>query len=78
MAPLKALYSHVPLFYRAPQPDLCLPKRPPFLRRASLLDILLSTGIVSLGLWIVYHAELKQGYIAPMRSVNPQAVAAAE
>lgn len=25
--------------------------------------ILLSTGVVSLGLWIVYHAELKQGYI---------------
>ncbi len=40
--------------------------------------ILLSTGIVSLGLWIVYHAELKQGYIAPMQSLKPQAVAAAE
>jgi len=26
--------------------------------------IFLSTGVVSLGLWIVYHAELKQGYIA--------------
>lgn len=26
--------------------------------------IFLSTGIVSLGLWIVYQAELKQGYIA--------------
>lgn len=26
--------------------------------------ILLSTGIVCLGLWIVYYAELKQGYIA--------------
>jgi drug/metabolite transporter (DMT)-like permease len=25
--------------------------------------ILLSTGIVSIGLWIVYRAELKQGYI---------------
>lgn len=27
-------------------------------------QIFLSTGIVSLGLWIVYQAELKQGYIA--------------
>ncbi len=27
------------------------------------LSIFLSSGIVSLGLWIVYHAELKQGYI---------------
>ena len=25
--------------------------------------IFLSTGIVSMGLWIVYSAELKQGYI---------------
>ena len=25
--------------------------------------IFLSTGVVSIGLWIVYHAELKQGYI---------------
>ena len=25
--------------------------------------IFLSTGIVSIGLWIVYYAELKQGYI---------------
>ena len=25
--------------------------------------IFLSTGIVSIGLWLVYHAELKQGYI---------------
>jgi drug/metabolite transporter (DMT)-like permease len=38
--------------------------------------ILISTGIVSLGLWIVYHAELKQGYIVsskskPAPSTNP-------
>lgn len=34
--------------------------------------IILSTGIVSLGLWIVYRAELKQGYI-----VSPGAAKAA-
>lgn len=27
------------------------------------LSIFISSGIVSLGLWIVYHAEMKQGYI---------------
>jgi len=32
--------------------------------------ILISTGIVSLGLWIVYQAELKQGYIVTSKS-NP-------
>jgi drug/metabolite transporter (DMT)-like permease len=35
--------------------------------------ILLSTGIVCLGLWIVYRAELKQGYIVSKQST--QAVA---
>ncbi len=30
--------------------------------------ILLSTGIVSLGLWIVYRAELKQGYIVSSKA----------
>jgi drug/metabolite transporter (DMT)-like permease len=30
--------------------------------------ILISTGVVSLGLWIVYHAELKQGYIVTSKS----------
>ncbi len=34
-----------------------------FLKESPSWIILLSTGIVSLGLWIVYHAELKQGYI---------------
>ena len=32
--------------------------------------IVLSTGVVCLGLWIVYRAELKQGYIVP-RSPQP-------
>lgn len=30
--------------------------------------ILASTGIVSMGLWIVYHAELKQGYISSKKT----------
>lgn len=34
-----------------------------FLREPLSWQIFLSTGIVSLGLWIVYQAELKQGYI---------------
>ncbi len=34
-----------------------------FLHEPISWTILGSTGIVSLGLWIVYHAELKQGYI---------------
>ena len=36
--------------------------------------IFLSTGIVSLGLWIVYQAELKQGYIVatPKEENSPQ------
>ena len=33
------------------------------LGEAPSMTILLSTGIVSLGLWLVYSAELKQGYI---------------
>lgn len=32
-------------------------------------QIFLSTSIVSLGLWIVYQAELKQGYIAPSKNM---------
>jgi drug/metabolite transporter (DMT)-like permease len=34
-----------------------------FLNEPPSWIIFLSTGIVSLGLWIVYAAELKQGYI---------------
>jgi drug/metabolite transporter (DMT)-like permease len=34
-----------------------------FLKEPISWTIILSTGIVSLGLWIVYRAELKQGYI---------------
>lgn len=34
-----------------------------FLKEPISWTILLSTGIVSIGLWIVYYAELKQGYI---------------
>jgi drug/metabolite transporter (DMT)-like permease len=34
--------------------------------------IFLSTGIVSLGLGIVYHAELKQGYIQKTAKTKPQ------
>jgi len=34
-----------------------------FLGEPPSWQILLSTGIVSIGLWIVYRAELKQGYI---------------
>jgi drug/metabolite transporter (DMT)-like permease len=39
-----------------------------FLKEPLSWTILLSTGIVSLGLWIVYHAELKQGYILDAKS----------
>lgn len=35
--------------------------------------IILSTGIVSLGLWIVYRAELKQGYIVKSSSAKATA-----
>ncbi len=35
-----------------------------FLGEPPSWTIFLSTGVVSLGLWIVYRAELKQGYIA--------------
>lgn len=41
-----------------------------FLNEPISWTILISTGIVSLGLWIVYHAELKQGYITKARA-NP-------
>ncbi len=33
--------------------------------------IILSTGVVSLGLWIVYRAELKQGYILTSKPLPP-------
>lgn len=33
--------------------------------------ILFSTGVVSLGLWIVYRAELKQGYIVTSKQADP-------
>jgi drug/metabolite transporter (DMT)-like permease len=39
-----------------------------FLNEPISWTILVSTGIVSLGLWIVYHAELKQGYILNSKS----------
>lgn len=39
--------------------------------------ILMSTGVVCLGLWIVYRAELKQGYIASPRSAQPSTTEAA-
>lgn len=38
--------------------------------------IMLSTGVVCLGLWIVYRAELKQGYILSNRA--PQTTSASE
>lgn len=34
--------------------------------------IICSTGVVSLGLWIVYRAELKQGYILAPKSASSQ------
>ncbi len=34
--------------------------------------IFLSTGIVSIGLWIVYYAELKQGYIQKTATIENQ------
>lgn len=34
--------------------------------------IFLSTGIVSMGLWIVYYAELKQGYIQKASKARPR------
>jgi drug/metabolite transporter (DMT)-like permease len=40
-----------------------------FLREPLSWTIFLSTGIVSIGLWIVYHAELKQGYILKQKPV---------
>ncbi len=44
-----------------------------FLGESPSWTIFLSTGIVSMGLWIVYRAELKQGYI-----VSPQKQPAAQ
>ena len=37
--------------------------------------IILSTGVVSLGLWIVYRAELKQGYIVSSKPKEKEYVA---
>ncbi len=39
-----------------------------FLKEPISWTIILSTGVVSLGLWIVYRAELKQGYILRSKS----------
>jgi drug/metabolite transporter (DMT)-like permease len=33
--------------------------------------IVLSTGVVCLGLWVVYRAELKQGYIVSSKPDKP-------
>ncbi len=47
-----------------------------FLKEPISWVIFLSTGIVSIGLWIVYYAELKQGYIqksSPKPSVTESA-----
>lgn len=41
-----------------------------FLKEPISWVILLSTGVVSLGLWIVYYAELKQGYILNKKAVS--------
>lgn len=45
-----------------------------FLSEPLSWTIFLSTGIVSIGLWIVYHAELKQGYILSKANKTPAAV----
>lgn len=42
-----------------------------FIGEAPSLTIILSTGIVSLGLWLVYSAELKQGYIRKTSQPTP-------
>lgn len=43
-----------------------------FLGETPSMMIFLSTAIVCAGLWIVYAAELKQGYITSAASKNPQ------
>lgn len=43
-----------------------------FLKEPISWTILLSTGIVSIGLWIVYYAELKQGYILSKKTAPIQ------
>jgi drug/metabolite transporter (DMT)-like permease len=49
-----------------------------FLREPLSWTIILSTGIVCLGLWIVYRAELKQGYIASPKTVIPNVIQKAD
>ncbi|NGX39424.1 MAG: S-adenosylmethionine/S-adenosylhomocysteine transporter [Chlamydiae bacterium] len=44
-----------------------------FLGELPSWQILLSTGVVSIGLWIVYQAELKQGYIKKQEKIARQA-----
>jgi drug/metabolite transporter (DMT)-like permease len=46
-----------------------------FLGEAPSLVIFLSTGVVSLGLYLVYSAELKQGYIRKAEASEPAAAA---
>ena len=41
-----------------------------FLQESPSWTIFLSTGIVSIGLWIVYYAELKQGYIQKTQKIQ--------
>jgi len=45
-----------------------------FLGELPSWQIFLSTGIVSIGLWIIYRAELKQGYIkkSPTKEIPSQ------
>jgi drug/metabolite transporter (DMT)-like permease len=42
-----------------------------FLNEPISWTIILSTGVVSLGLWVVYRAELKQGYIVTSSKSSP-------
>jgi drug/metabolite transporter (DMT)-like permease len=41
------------------------------LKQPPSLTILASSGIIILGLWIVYQEELKQGYIVQKEKINP-------
>lgn len=43
-----------------------------FLNEPLSLEIFLSTVVVSLGLWVVYSAELKQGYITKLKAEAAQ------
>jgi drug/metabolite transporter (DMT)-like permease len=44
-----------------------------FLGEAPSPTIFLSTGIVSIGLWLIYSAELRQGYIRPSEPIKASA-----